>query len=84
MIDEPELTAIGAAFLAFEAAQGITPRLEATRGVSTVDPVADWVQAFDAIFAAGSRHIEAAAAPHHNALAVALPIMDGRTIRDRH
>ena len=84
VIDEPELTAIGAAFLAFEAAQGITPRLEATRGVSTVDPVADWVHAFDAIFAAGSRHIEAAAAPHDDAPAGALPIMDGRTIRDRH
>ena len=60
VLDEPELTAIGAAFLAFEAAQGKSPELAATRSVSTVDPVAAWVLAYDSIFPTVRHQIEAA------------------------
>ncbi len=84
VIDEPELTAIGAAFLAFEGAQGLPPPLETTRGVTTVDPVAAWVPVYDAIFPTVGRQIEAALASQDNASLSALPELDGRTIHGRH
>lgn len=59
VIDEPELTAIGAAFLACEAARGVAPRLDAIRSVRTVDPVDAWVPAYDAVYPAASALLEA-------------------------
>lgn len=81
VIDEPELTAVGAALLAFEAAHGTTPALEATRGISTVDPVAAWVPAYEAVYPAFSRQIEAALAAHDDAPVSAVPELEGRTTR---
>ena len=59
VIDEPELTAVGAAFLACEAARGVAPRLNAIRRLRTVEPVAAWVPAYDAVYPAASALLEA-------------------------
>ena len=83
VIDEPELTAIGAAFLAFEAVQGKAPPLQATRGVSTVDPVAAWVDD-EAMWPAVGRQIEAAVAAHDNEPFTVPPEPEGRTARGLH
>lgn len=84
VIDEPELTGIGAAYLAFEAAQGVTPRLEATRSVSTIDPVAAWVPVYEASFPSVSRKIEADLSLEGDAPAARPPESDGRATRDLH
>jgi xylulokinase len=85
VIDEPELTAIGAAFLAFEAANGTAPRLEATRCVGTVDPVAAWSRAYDKLYPAISSRLEAKMAQEQEkALASASPEPGRRTIRGGH
>ncbi len=84
VIDEPELTAIGAAFLAFEAVHGKTPSLEATRCVSTVDPVTAWVDAYVALLPAANRQIDAASAAHDDERFSETPGPAGRTARGHH
>lgn len=59
VIDEPELTAIGAAYLAAQAATGVAPRLEATRRVVVIDPVNEWSTAYDRLFPVGTRSSDA-------------------------
>jgi xylulokinase len=61
VIEEPELTAIGAAYLGAAAASGSSPRLQATRGVHVVDPVADWTVAYGNRFPEIRRRLDAAA-----------------------
>jgi xylulokinase len=61
VIEEPELTAIGAAYLGAAAASGSSPLLQATRGVHVVDPVADWTIAYGNRFPEIRRRLDAAA-----------------------
>ena len=49
-IEEPELTAVAAAYLGAAAASGVSPRLDATRRVTTVDPIAEWARLYEAAF----------------------------------
>ena len=80
-IDEPELTAIGAAFLAFEAANGAAPRLDATRRVGTVEPVPAWAGAYDAVYPAVRRRLEATLTRRDEGPVSASSEPEGRTIR---
>lgn len=84
VIDEPELTAVGAAFLAFEGAGCIAPRLDATRRVGTVDPVGAWARAYEAVYPAARRRLEAAATPQGQPPGSASAQPQGRTTRGRH
>ncbi|MDQ0472583.1 FGGY family carbohydrate kinase [Labrys wisconsinensis] len=59
-VEEPELTALGAAFLAATAATGVAPRLEDTRRVRIVEPVAAWCAPYDRLFPAIRRELDAA------------------------
>lgn len=62
VIDEPELTAIGAARLAAGAATTAIPRLEATRQIRTIEPVSAWAAAYDDAFPTVSRSLTLAMA----------------------
>jgi xylulokinase len=60
VIDEPELTAIGAAFLGAAAARGEAPDLKATRRIHVVDPVKEWAAIYDRQFPDIRRDLDAA------------------------
>jgi xylulokinase len=61
VIEEPELTAFGAAYLGATAAAGSSPQLQAMRGVHIVDPIADWTVAYEQRFPEIRRRLDAAA-----------------------
>lgn len=64
VVEEAELTAIGAACLAFEAAGGEVPSLATSRRIDVVAPVAEWVRVYDEIAPAIDGRLERAMADH--------------------
>ena len=62
VVDEPELSALGAAFLACQAAKGAPPHLAATRQVGTVYPVPAWADAYAAVYPVIRQRLDAVAA----------------------
>ena len=59
-LDEPELAAVEAAFLGWQAVYGTSPDFSATRRVSTVEPLPDWTRAYAGSGRSIDRKIDAA------------------------
>ena len=62
VLDEPELTAIGAAYLGAVASAGSSPDLLATRHLAVVEPVPAWSARYEALYPAARERLEEAAA----------------------
>ena len=84
ILDEPELTAIGAAFLAAEAANGERPSLTATRTAGVVEPVASWMPIYAGAAPLMAARLEDALGRHTDDLTSAASEPGRRTPRDRH
>jgi xylulokinase len=59
-IDEPELAAIGGALLAAEGIGAPVPELDRSRRILTIEPVPAWVRAYDDLYPAIRRRLDAA------------------------